>query len=155
VRVATALIALGFAVDRFGLLVAQHGPFGPLVDPWSSWVGLTLIGCGVATSIVSAINYRYFLRGYRAASPGLGIPLAIGLALLLALLGVVMAVYLWQASAPGSVAQRGSGPDAAGGAPRGVFRETAKPEPRSASSRPGASAGHPLAQEHWYSIKSF
>jgi putative membrane protein len=121
-RAAIALIVLGFAVDRFGLLLARGDPVGLRGALWSSWLGLALIGIGVAASIVSALHYRHFLRRYREGdtTPGPGIPLALGLVLLLALAGVGMAVYLGLASAQGCVGGPVSGSDALEGARHGA-----------------------------------
>lgn len=101
IRAAIALVVLGFAVDRFGLLLTQQGPAGEGGLSWSSGLGLLLIGSGVATSIVSALHYRRFLGRYQRGDtrPGPGIPLALGLAALLSVVGVLMAVCLYQASA--------------------------------------------------------
>lgn len=103
VRVAIGLVMLGFAVDRFDLLLAERSPAGGVGVSWSSWLGLALIAMGIATSIVSAIHYGHFLGRYRQgdARPGPGIPLALGLAVLLGVVGVVMAIYLYQGSARG------------------------------------------------------
>jgi uncharacterized membrane protein YidH (DUF202 family) len=98
IRAAIAMIVLGFAVDRFGL-VAQRAPVTSHGTAWSSWLGIVLIGCGVAASAVSGVHYWRFLRRYERGDtrPGPGIPLAIGLSCLLALAGVALAAYLWLA----------------------------------------------------------
>jgi len=113
--VAIALVVLGFAVDRFGLLLAQRGPVGELGVSWSSWLGIALIASGIATSIAAAIHYRRFLRRDRQGDtrPGAGISLAVGLALLLSVVGVAMAIYLYEAAAHGWAARPRSGTDAA------------------------------------------
>jgi putative membrane protein len=100
VRAAIGLVVVGFAVDRFGILLASRRPEAFLGTAASTWAGLALIGTGVLISAVSAFHYVRFLRGLERgeAVPTGGLLLAIGLAVLLALLGIVLAGYLWLAS---------------------------------------------------------
>lgn len=101
VRAAISLVVLGFAVDRFGLYLAEHGSSALYGTTWSSSVGLGLIGSGVAISVLCAVRYRRFARRYDAGDlqPGSGIRFAIGLCWSLAAVGSVLAAYLWLASA--------------------------------------------------------
>jgi putative membrane protein len=95
IRAAITLMVLGFAVDRFGLLLARgDGEAAHLAG--SFWVGVALMMTGVLTSVVAALRYRRYARG--DAPPGSGLSLAIALALLVALAGSGLAVYLWIAA---------------------------------------------------------
>jgi putative membrane protein len=96
VRAAIALILLGFAVDRFDLLLPPGAAPAVRNNAWSSWLGLTLVGLGVLTSAASGFRYGRFARRFAAGDPrpGPGIPLAVGLCLLLALAGAALAGYL-------------------------------------------------------------
>jgi putative membrane protein len=100
VRAAIGLILLGFAVDRFDLLLAPGAAHATRRSPWSTWLGLALIGVGVITCAVSGLRYWRFAQRYAAGDPrpGPGIALAIGLCGLLALAGAALAAYLWRVS---------------------------------------------------------
>lgn len=100
VRAAISLLVLGFAVDRFGLYLAERGSPALYGTTWSSTVGLGLIASGVAISALSALRYQRFARRYHTGDlrPGPGIPFAVSLCWALAGVGAVLAVYLWLAS---------------------------------------------------------
>lgn len=97
IRAAIAFMVLGFAVDRFGLIVARNAAGELRTSPGSSWVGITLIVTGAVASVVSAFRYRSFTHRYARGElhPGSGLPLAISLAYLLALVGSGVALLLW------------------------------------------------------------
>lgn len=97
IRAAIGLMLLGFAIDRFGILLAPREEPVPHGVPWSTWLGLSLIASGVLTSAVSAFRYGQFAHRYDRgdARPGPGIPLAIALCVLLALAGSVLVALLW------------------------------------------------------------
>jgi len=100
IRTGLALMGFGFVVARFGLFLQalmlrtaspEVRPNGP-----SFWIGTALVVLGVAVNVVSARNYLRLVRdmnsGERNSTPSSA--LAVTLALILALVGLVMAVYL-------------------------------------------------------------
>lgn len=97
IRAAIGFVILGFAVDRFGLVLARRTDSELLSPPISSWVGIALILTGVAASVAAALRYRRFAVRYARGDvrPGSGLPLAIGLAVLLAAAGAGLACVVW------------------------------------------------------------
>ncbi len=97
IRAAIAFLVLGFAVDRFGMMAARNAAGGLRGLPGSSWVGIALVATGIAAAVVSAFRYRRFNRRFARGEihPGSGLPLAIALAYLLALIGSGVALLLW------------------------------------------------------------
>lgn len=100
-RTGLAMMGFGFIVARFGLFLREVAALGqvavgPQSTGWSLWIGTGLIVLGVVVSSVAACEYyRFVLLSKR------GIPcvprtalLAVIVALILAVLGVVMATYL-------------------------------------------------------------
>lgn len=96
VRAAISFMVLGFAVDRFGLLLATTRG-GPRPSPASAWVGIALILAGIVASVAAAVRYQRFAARYGRGdlSPGPGLPLAVAFTWLLGLLGAALAAYLW------------------------------------------------------------
>lgn len=94
-------MGFGFVVARFGLFLREIAAAGqvalhPRSTGWSLWIGTALIALGVAVSLVAAFEYYRFGR---LSKQGITyIPrtalLAVLVALILAILGIVMAVYL-------------------------------------------------------------
>lgn len=73
IRTALSLMALGFVIDRFGLLVHSlplipgHSPLYPRV--LSTWAGATLIGMGALMALAAGVRYlRFALAFHRDAS---------------------------------------------------------------------------------------
>ncbi len=100
IRTGLALMGFGFVVARFGLFLQalQNGhstfqarPYGP-----SFWFGTALIVLGVVVNIVCARNHVRLVRQLNEGRPIMNHPssLAIGVAAILAVVGVAMAVYL-------------------------------------------------------------
>jgi putative membrane protein len=99
VRTALGLMALGFVIDRFGLilgkitpLVAEHNP-----RALSFWAGDLMVVAGAVMALVAALRYWRFARNYhhnRSTRPGHGIMLSIVFAMIVALFGLVVAVFL-------------------------------------------------------------
>jgi putative membrane protein len=101
VRTGLALMGFGFVVARFGLFLREIALAGHLVAQqhstgWSLWIGVGLIALGVAVSIIASFEYFRFVRSSKrgkAYTPRTAL-LAVVVAAILALLGIVMAVYL-------------------------------------------------------------
>ena len=101
VRTALALMGFGFVVARFGLFLREIEAVRQTAMPKAStglslWIGTALILLGVLVNLlVSAENLR-LLRQIQSVPPyGLrSWLLGIGVALVLAMLGIAMAVYL-------------------------------------------------------------
>jgi putative membrane protein len=99
VRTALALMGLGFVVARFGLflheIAAVHG--GPArTDYGSIWIGAGMVSLGAAVNVFAAVRHVRLLK--RLSAGGVYQPalwsLGIGVTLLLALIGIVLAAYL-------------------------------------------------------------
>ena len=103
VRTGLTIMAFGFVVARFGLflrlLASQQGqgiPESVLHSHISNAVGIALVLIGVACMVLGAVHHRSYVttlppedvpRSHAAVYP-------IGLSVLLAVLGLVLAVYL-------------------------------------------------------------
>ncbi len=100
-RTGLALMGFGFVVARFGLFLREIAAAGQVVahqhsTGWSLWIGTALIGLGVAVSIVASCEYYRFVsmsKQGRAYTPRTAL-LAVVVAAILAVLGIVMALYL-------------------------------------------------------------
>jgi len=100
-RTGLALMGFGFVVARFGLFLREIAGAGHVTvhqhaTGWSLWIGTGLIALGVAARLVASFEY---LRFVRLAKRGLDYTprtamLAVIVAVILAILGTVMAVYL-------------------------------------------------------------
>jgi putative membrane protein len=102
VRTGLTVMAFGFVVERFGLFVRllalQAGAVAMLPDRHglSNVIGIALIVIGAACMVLGAAQHRSYVR----TLPGQDVPRShdavypIALALTLAVLGVVLAVYL-------------------------------------------------------------
>lgn len=100
VRTGLALMALGFVLARFGLFLQEFNvmrPDLPIVSyHFSLWFGTVLILVGVAVSLLALAWYLRLVGKLRSGvhrfdRPS---PLAIGVAIFLALLGLAMSYYL-------------------------------------------------------------
>ena len=101
IRTGLALMGFGFVVARFGLFlqalqlgrsgVAQVRPYGP-----SFWFGTALIVLGVVVNIVCARNHIRQIRDLNRGEPSFNRPsaLAVAVAIILAIVGLGMAIYL-------------------------------------------------------------
>ncbi|MGO9107664.1 MAG: YidH family protein [Thermoguttaceae bacterium] len=100
-RTGLALMGLGFVVARFGLFLREIAAAGQVMahehsTRWSLWIGTALIGLGVAVSLVASFEYYRFVflsKSGRTYTPRT-VLLAVVVAVILALLGIVMALYL-------------------------------------------------------------
>jgi putative membrane protein len=99
IRTGLALMGFGFVVARFGLFLREIAMTGrqPALESTSvsPWIGTGLLVLGVAVNIAAAIHH-IGLMGKLDRGDAIGRPsaTAIGLALTLALLGLILAGYL-------------------------------------------------------------
>ena len=95
-----ALIGLGFVLARFGIFLREFNLKQPNLPSQSFglslWFGTALIFLGVFVRLLSLVRYRQLLQQVRQPESLLARPsaLAITVALVLAVLGVAMAIYL-------------------------------------------------------------
>ena len=100
IRTGLALTGFGFVVARFGLFLREAVPGAgapPQVEAGLSLpLGIALIVLGTTVNVVSALRHRRYVQaiddGHFRLAYGSGF--AIGLAVVLAIVGVVMAVHL-------------------------------------------------------------
>jgi len=100
-RTGLALMGFGFVVARFGLFLREIAAAGQVgahqhSTGWSLWIGTALIGLGVAVSIVASFEYYRFVsmsKQRRPYTPRTAL-LAVVVGAILAVLGIVMALYL-------------------------------------------------------------
>lgn len=103
IRTGLALMGFGFVVARFGLFLreiaaVQGGP--PPAAGYSRWFGIGLIGLGVLLTAASTGAHLSTVRRLNRGEPFIGRPtwLGVSIAVLLALVGVLMSVYLVSAA---------------------------------------------------------
>lgn len=100
-RTSLALMGFGFVVARFGLFLREiaevgHVPIQQRATGWSLWIGTALIVLGIAASLLASFEYFRFVQQSKRGesySPHTAL-LAMVVAVILGLLGIVMAVYL-------------------------------------------------------------
>ncbi len=101
IRTGMALMGFGFVVARFGLFlrelaVTEQAAAHPPSSGWSLWIGTSLIALGVAVSLLAPREYCRFIRFSRRGRicmPRTAM-LAVVVAVILAVLGGAMALYL-------------------------------------------------------------
>ena len=101
VRTGLALMGFGFVVARFGLFLheieAVRQNAMPKASPGLSlWIGTALILLGVLVNLLVSAEHLRLMRHIQSAPP-YGIRswlLGVGVSLVLAMLGIAMAVYL-------------------------------------------------------------
>jgi putative membrane protein len=100
-RTGLALMGFGFVVARFGLFLREIAATGGAAahegsTGWSLWIGTVLIALGVAVSVISSVEYCRFVRSFQQGLPYTPRTalLAVSVAFILAILGIVMAIYL-------------------------------------------------------------
>jgi uncharacterized protein (DUF302 family)/uncharacterized membrane protein YidH (DUF202 family) len=100
IRTGLALMGFGFVVARFGLFLQQLQIFQRTAAPPSSglslWFGTALIAVGVVVNLTSAWHHHRLIRELDRGEPPHCRPLSqnVGIALLLAIVGLAMAIYL-------------------------------------------------------------
>jgi uncharacterized protein (DUF302 family)/uncharacterized membrane protein YidH (DUF202 family) len=100
IRTGLALMGLGFVLARFGIFLREFSLNQPSLPRPSSglslWFGTALIFLGVLVCLLSLARYRRLLRQLQQSEAALSQPstLAMMAALVLAILGLAMAIYL-------------------------------------------------------------
>lgn len=100
IRTGLALMGLGFVLARFGIFLREFSFNQPKLTSesygLSLWFGTALIFLGVLVCLLSLVRYRRLLQQLEQTEAVLSRPstLAITVALVLAILGVAMAIYL-------------------------------------------------------------
>jgi putative membrane protein len=99
VRTALSLIALGFVVDRFDLVLAMlhENAADPGSRTMSAWAGSLLIGLGAAMALAAGLRYlRFALAYHREGRTGVrhGIYVGAIFSFVLALIGIALVVLL-------------------------------------------------------------
>jgi len=93
-------MGVGFAVARFGLFLREMGSNASHINPHTMGLsvisGVLLVAIGVVVVINAAVRHILIVRELRTGQwvPGRISKSAVGLALVLALLGIGMALYL-------------------------------------------------------------
>ena len=99
-RTGLGLMGVGFAVARFGLFLramqAEQTHSIAHSTGLSMWSGVSLVALGVIVNLSAAMRHVRLVRQLRAGTwePGKVSAEAVGLALVLAVIGVGMAIYL-------------------------------------------------------------
>jgi putative membrane protein len=100
IRAALGLMALGFVIDRFGLILRETLPeAGTRYYPklFSFWTGTTMVVLGTLMAVTAAVRYWRFSTAYDHAGsthPRHGIIVGVFFALILAVFGIVITLYL-------------------------------------------------------------
>jgi putative membrane protein len=102
IRTGLALMGIGFAVSRFGLFLRQvtaaesHLPTNIHTTGLSLWSGVALVALGVIVTLSSALRHVQLIHQLSSGTwqPGRVSRDALILGLILAAIGVAMAVYL-------------------------------------------------------------
>jgi putative membrane protein len=100
IRTGLGLMAAGFAVARFGLFLREMGTNVTHSSPHTTGLsvvsGVGLVAIGVVVNVSAAVRHVLLIRELRSGTwiAGQVSRSAVALALLLAMLGIGMAVYL-------------------------------------------------------------
>ena len=102
IRTGLALMGIGFAVSRFGLFLRQvtavesHLPTNIHATGLSLWSGVALVALGVIVTLSSALRHIQLVHQLSSGTwqPGRISRDALILGLILAAIGVAMAIYL-------------------------------------------------------------
>jgi uncharacterized membrane protein YidH (DUF202 family) len=98
--VALAMMALGFVIDRFNLvlrMLPRQVGSAPHSSIYSFWSGTVLVLGGSLMAVVAAIRYTGLELRFRregCGAPGHGLPLGVLFTLFVAVIGVVVAIFL-------------------------------------------------------------
>jgi putative membrane protein len=108
VRTAIAVMAFGFLIERFDLFLkymsaeTTHRPIGSHSEAFANWAGLAFILLGIAMIAIAGLRFARTAKDIdteeAVASPGERFDLA--LALMVALLGAALLLYMANAVLP-------------------------------------------------------
>ena len=104
VRTGLSLMGFGFVVARFGLFIrelALANPGTAITDTgYSRWFGVAMIVLGVLVTAASFADYVATVGRMKRGEPFVARPTWLGasLAVMLAVIGVLMTIYLFNAS---------------------------------------------------------
>jgi putative membrane protein len=100
IRTGLSMMGFGFVVARFGLFLREMEfsthPLSLHSARFTLWVGTALILIGVFVNLFSALQHIHFVRAVKAGTEVVDRPvtMAVVLALILAVTGVAMTIYL-------------------------------------------------------------
>lgn len=100
VRTSLGMMALGFVIDRFGLVLRQITPATgklPISSAYSLWGGDLLVMVGAFMALVASIRYWRFALDYRrkdSTNPGHGIYMGVAFTAIISLVGFLIAAFL-------------------------------------------------------------
>ena len=100
IRTGLACMGFGFVVARFGLFMRELVLDKPALSHASSGfslpVGIALIGIGILVTVTAAVRHHRYIQAIDQGrfQQTFGVGFGIGVATLLALLGLIMALYL-------------------------------------------------------------
>jgi putative membrane protein len=101
IRTALSLMALGFVIDRFGLILHRmpsiQGTSSLYPRMLSTWAGSGLVGMGVVMALGAGIRYLHFATAYRRdkrTELGPSLPIGAWFAMALAVFGMILIVML-------------------------------------------------------------
>jgi putative membrane protein len=97
VRSSVATIGLGFVVARFGLFLQLITPNGEATSQMlPAGVGVALVLLGAASCVIATVQFLRYRRSLPRSKvpPGYSAAPSVGLAMTLATIAVVLAVYL-------------------------------------------------------------
>jgi putative membrane protein len=102
IRTGLALMGIGFAVSRFGLFLRQvtavesRLPTTPRTTGLSLWTGVALVALGVIVTLSSVLRHIQLIHELSSGTwqPGRISRDAVSLGLILAAIGIAMAIYL-------------------------------------------------------------
>ena len=102
IRTGLALMGIGFAVSRFGLFLRQvtavesRLPTTPRTTGLSLWTGVALVALGVIVTLSSVLRHIQLIHELSSGTwqPGRISRDAVLLGLILAAIGIAMAIYL-------------------------------------------------------------
>lgn len=99
IRTGLALMGFGFVVARFGLFLRELSVSAqpvPQTPHFSVWIGTALVLIGVVVNLLAAVHHVRLVRDLNRGVTSFDRPsrMAIGVAMVLAAVGIAMAVYL-------------------------------------------------------------